>query len=90
MPYYIIERNYAEQVQNSAEGALELKLVNDELEVRWLYSFLSVDRRKSYCVYEAPSPDAILIAAARAGLPADVIVEVDARALPNGSYAPVA
>ncbi len=89
MPYYIIERNYAEQVQNSVEGALELKLINDAEDVRWVYSFLSVDRRKSYCVYEAPSPDAILAAARRAGLPADVIIEVDSRALPNGSYAPV-
>ena len=89
MPYYIIERNYAEQVQNSPDGAAELKLINDEAEVRWLYSFLSVDRRKSYCVYEAPSPEAILAAAARAGLPADVIIEVDAMALPNGTYAPV-
>jgi hypothetical protein len=89
MPYYIIERNYAEQVHNSPDGAAELNLINDEEEVRWLYSFLSVDRRKSYCVYEAPSPEAILAAAARAGLPADVIIEVDAMALPNGSYAAV-
>jgi hypothetical protein len=89
MPYYIIERNYAEQVHNSPDGARELGLINDEEEVRWLYSFLSVDRRKSYGVYEAPSPDAILAAAARAGLPADVIIEVDAMAMPNGTYAPV-
>jgi len=30
-----------------------------------------------YCLYEASSPDAILAAARRAGLPADSIVEVD-------------
>ncbi len=89
MPYYIIERNYAEQVQHSPDGAAALKLINDEEEVRWLYSFLSIDRRKSYCVYEAPSPEAILAAAARAGLPADAIIEVDAMAMPNGSFAPV-
>lgn len=89
MPYYIIERNYAEQIHNSIEGARELNLINDEEDVRWVYSFLAVDRRKSYCVYEAPSPEAILAAARRAGVPADVIIEVDARALPNGSYAPV-
>ena len=64
MPYYIIERNYAEQVQHSPDGAAALKLINDEEEVRWLYSFLSIDRRKSYCVYEAPSPEAIMAAAA--------------------------
>ena len=45
--------------------------------VRWLFSFLSADRRRSYCLYEAPSSDAILAAARRAGIPADEVVEVD-------------
>ena len=44
--------------------------------VRWLYSFLSADKHRSYCLYEAPSPDAIIAAAERAGLPADVVTEV--------------
>ena len=38
---------------------------------------LTADRRQSYCLYEAPSPDEILAAARRANLPADVIVPVD-------------
>jgi hypothetical protein len=41
-----------------------------------LFSFLSSDRKKSYCLYEAPSPEAIREAARRANIPADVIVEV--------------
>ena len=45
--------------------------------VRWLFSFLSADRRQSYCLYEAPSPDELIAAARRAGIPADVIVEVN-------------
>ena len=45
--------------------------------MRWVFSFLTADKLKSYCVYEASSPDAILAAARRAGLPADVIVEVE-------------
>ena len=53
--------------------------------MRWLYSFLSADRRKTYCLYEAPSPDAIRRAAARAGVPADVVVEMAERVLPDGS-----
>ena len=89
MPYYIIERNYAEQIKLPVEDAPEINIINDELEVRWLYSFLSVDRRKTYCVYEAPSAEAILLAAKRAGVPADVITEVDGRVLPNGHLAPV-
>jgi hypothetical protein len=44
--------------------------------VRWLFSFLSADRRRTYCLYEAPSPEAILAAGRRAEIPADEIVEV--------------
>ncbi|MBO0683022.1 MAG: DUF4242 domain-containing protein [Candidatus Dormibacteraeota bacterium] len=41
---------------------------------RWLFSFLSADRRRSYCLYEAATADAIRAAARRAGLPADAVV----------------
>ena len=68
MPVFMIERRYAEQFESSAEGADGINRINDEEGVRWLYSFLSADRRKTYCLYEAPSPDAIRRAAARAGV----------------------
>ena len=89
MPYYIIERNYADEVIVPLEAAEGINLINDEEEVRWLYSFLSVDRRKSYCLYEAPSIEAIRAAAVRAGLPADVVTEVDGRVMPTGLLAAV-
>ena len=89
MPYFIIERNYAENVVVPLDAADEINLINDEEDARWLYSFLSVDRRKSYCVYEAPSMEAIRAAAVRAGLPADVITEVDGRVMPSGILASV-
>jgi hypothetical protein len=38
---------------------------------------VSADRRQSYCLYEAPSPDELIAAAQRASIPADVIVEVN-------------
>ena len=66
VPVFMIERRYAEQFESSAEGADGINRINDEEGVRWLYSFLSADRRKTYCLYEAPSPDAIRRAAARA------------------------
>ena len=89
MPYFIIERNYAENVVVPLDDADEINLINDEEDARWLYSFLSVDRRKSYCVYEAPSMEAIRAAAVRAGLPVDVITEVDGRVMPSGILASV-
>ena len=44
--------------------------------MHWLFSFLSADRRRTYCLYEAPSPDAVREAARRANVPVDAVVEV--------------
>jgi hypothetical protein len=76
MPLYVIERRYAEQLELSSEGVRALEEINAEEGVHWLFSFLSADKRQTYCLYEAPSPDEIMAAARRANLPADVIVEV--------------
>jgi len=89
VPIFMIERRYAEDVEASAEAADGINRINDEEGVRWLYSFLSADKRKTYCLYEAPSPDAIRRAAVRAGVPADVVVEVTERLLPDGSQAAI-
>ena len=45
--------------------------VNADEGVSWFFSFLSAGRRRTYCLYEAPSPDAIVAAAHRANVPAD-------------------
>ena len=76
MPLYVIERNFAEQLEVSKEAADAVQAVNIEEENRWLFSFLSADKKKTYCLYEAPSIEAIRKAAERAGIPADVITEV--------------
>jgi SAM-dependent methyltransferase len=75
MPLFLIERNFAEALDASldVEG---INAVNEEEGVEWIYSFLSADMRKTYCLYEATSAEAIRAAAIRAGLPADSIVEV--------------
>jgi hypothetical protein len=79
MPLYLIERNFAEQldVNNEAnEMADAVNAINLEEGNEWLFSFLSADKKKTYCLYEAPSIEAIRKAAERAGIPADVITEV--------------
>lgn len=89
MPVFLIERRYAAQFEASAERAGQINLINDDEGVRWLYSFLSKDKRKSYCLYDAPSEEAVRNAARRAGLPADVIVEVADRVSPDGALSPL-
>jgi hypothetical protein len=76
MPLFVIERNFAEQLDLSPEAVAGVKLINDDVGAHWLFSFLSADKKKTYCLYEAPTAEAVREAARRAGLPADVIVEV--------------
>jgi hypothetical protein len=76
MPLFLIERQFAEQLDLTGDDVKLIEEINAEEGVRWLFSFLSADRYRSYCLYEAPSPDAILEAARRASVPADAIVEV--------------
>jgi hypothetical protein len=77
MPLYVIERAYAEQLEVTDEDVRLIQEINADEGVRWLFSFLSADKRRSYCLYEAPSPEPIMAAARRAGIPADVITEVE-------------
>lgn len=85
MPVFMIERNFATKLEVTPEGAAVINQINDDASVRWLISFLSVDKKKTFCLYEAPSAEAIRDAATRAGIPADVIVEVGNEILPTGA-----
>ncbi len=89
MPLYMIERTFADQLDLTGEDIQLIEEVNTDEGVRWLFSFLSADRRRTYCLYEAPSSDAIIAAARRAGTPVDEIIEVqpDAVGVPGAGRA---
>src|SRR3954452_6033819 len=74
---FVIERNFAEKLDAANLDHAGIKAVNDDVSIRWLYSFLSADKKKTYCLYEAPNAEAILGAAQGWGIPADVIVPVE-------------
>jgi len=76
MPLFMIERQFAEQLELDEAGLKHVEQANEEAGVDWVFSFLSADKKKTYCLYEAPSAEAIRDAASRAGLPADVVVQV--------------
>lgn len=76
MGLYVIERNLAEALELEALDDDRIKAVNDEIGVRWILSFLSADKRRTYCLYEAPNPEAIRESAARLGIPADEVIPV--------------
>ncbi len=81
MPLYIIERAFAEQLDLTTDDVRLLEDINADEGIRWVFSFLSADRRHTYCLYEAPFAEAIMAAARRANIPADAIVEVEAQTL---------
>jgi len=81
MPKYIVERTFPEGVGVGAgAGGAAASLAdverNFDLGVTWVQSFITEDRRKSFCVYEAPTPEAIRKASARIALPIDSITQV--------------
>jgi hypothetical protein len=72
----VIERRFVEQLEMTSDDVKLIEEVNGNEGVSWLFSFLSADRHRTYCLYEAPSADAIVTAAKRAGIPADEVTEV--------------
>ena len=76
MPLFLIERNFAEQLEVSRDDILQVTQVNADVGIQWLVSFLSADKKKTYCLYEAPNAEAIREAAQRLNVPADEIIEV--------------
>jgi hypothetical protein len=73
---FLIERTFAEKLDMTSDEVDLLEEINADEGVSWLFSFLSADRHRTYCLYEAPSADAIMAAAQRAGIPADAVTEV--------------
>ncbi len=76
MALFIIERNFAEALEVQPEAVRSIVEINANCKVKWLTSFLSADKRKTYCLYEANNPDDLREAAQRANIPADAIVEL--------------
>ncbi len=76
MPLFLIERTFAQELMLDEATTSNIRQINDEIGIQWLYSFLSADKRKTYCLYEAPNAEAIRVAAGRLGIPADVVIAV--------------
>ena len=63
----------------AADGAELCRTVtqrNAEQDVTWVHSYVSDDKRRTFCVYDAPSPKGTRKAAAPKELPADRITRV--------------
>jgi len=81
MPRYVVERTFSDCPAiraGSAVAELCTAIVgrNADDRVTWLHSYVSQDESKTYCVYDAPSPEAIRKTARRNDLPVDRITQV--------------
>ena len=84
MALFIIERNFAQELSLDPDVGIIKGIVeiNANCNVKWLMSFLSADKRRTYCLYEAIQPDDLREAARRANLPADAIIELSGEVNP--------
>jgi hypothetical protein len=81
MPRYVVERQFPDGLQIPADevGASACAAVvasNLEEQVTWVHSYVSADRKKTFCIYDAPTPEAIRLTASRCKLPVQRITEV--------------
>jgi len=81
MPRYVVERTFPQGlgIPSGVKGAeLCLGVVdrNADEGVTWVHSYVSDDKRKTFCVYDGPTPEAIRKTAARNALPVDGITQV--------------
>lgn len=81
MPRYLIERTFPDGLQIPVDGSGEevcLNVVgnNSQDGVTWVHSYVTGDKKKSFCIYDAPSPEAIRTVAQRNNLPVDSISQV--------------
>jgi hypothetical protein len=81
MPRYMVERTFPKGLSvpiNDVGAAACATIIgrNGEQGVTWVHSYVSEDRKQTFCIYDAPSPEAIRKVALQNELPVDRITEV--------------
>lgn len=81
MTRYMVERIFPDglAIPVNEQGAATCLLVvdnNAQDGVTWIQSYVTGDKRKTFCIYDGPTPEAVRSAAQRNGLPVDRITPV--------------
>jgi hypothetical protein len=73
MPNYIVFRTVGQLSEEEIEAVSlrSIETLEHMPDVRWIRSYYSAEEGKIYCEYEAPSMEAIVEHARRAGMPFD-------------------
>ena len=81
MPRFMVERTFPDglNIPTNNSGAETCLLVvdnNTKSGVTWVHSYVSADKRKTYCIYDGPDEAAVREAAQANGLPVDSVAAV--------------
>jgi hypothetical protein len=81
MPRYMVERTFPNglEIPMNADGATACLGVvgkNSQEGVSWVHSYVTPDKKKTFCIYDGPNPEAIRKTAQLNGLPVDKVTEV--------------
>ena len=82
MPRFLVERTFPDglAIPVNAQGAqICLTVIGNNAQdgVTWVHSYVTGDKKKTFCIYDAPTPEAIRKVAQRNSLPVDKITEVN-------------
>jgi hypothetical protein len=81
MPRYLVERSFPEGIHipidaSGTKACTSVIETNAEHTVTWVHSYVTPDKTKTFCIYDAPNPEAIRLSARRNDLPVDRITEI--------------
>ena len=81
MPRYLVERTFPSGLEvpltdAGAQACLNIVGVNARDGVTWLHSYVTADKKHTFCIYDGPNPEAIRKVAGRNGLPVDRVTPV--------------
>ncbi len=82
---YLVERTFPLGALDGLDAAAKEKVNanNATVGVRWIKSYATADKTKTFCIYDAPSEAAVRKAAVLNGLPVDSVAEVPVTLLPK-------
>lgn len=86
---YIIERTFPAGALAGLDSTVKetVNANNAKFGVTWEMSYTNKDKTKTYCVYDAPSEEAVREAAKANALPVDSVMEVPLTLMPKGTDA---
>ena len=81
MPRYVVERDFTDGLQvplddAGASACMAIVETNGAGGVTWLHSYVTLDKHKTFCVYDGPTSDAVRLVAERNGLPVTAVTPV--------------